>query len=767
MGMFWADKIAKQIIDSGKYKPYWVDDMKTPSGKIHAGSIKGVVIHDLLQKALIQKGQKATFTYCINDMDPMDGFPVYLDREKFYKYMGYPLCKIPSPLEGFSSYSQYFAQEFIDVFTRIGCKPEVIWTSDLYKKGKFDELIKVYLDNTDKIRQLFKSQYKNFQGSQYFPYQPICPKCGKIATTKISKWDGEFVYFICKEDAVPYTNGCGFEGKIRPEKLNGKLPWKIEWSAHWKTLGVTIEWSGKDHMTAGGSHEIASKISEAILDYPTPHAESYEHLLLGGKKMSSSKGIGSSAKEVSEILPPYLLRFVFVRVDYRETIDFDPIGTMVIPDLFDEYDRCWQAYNTGSDENLVRVFEYSQIDKIPPKNPNLFIPRFREVANYIQHPTFSITDKFNELKGGELTKEEIGILSEREKYARIWIEKYAPDEYKFHMTEKIPEEVKSLNDRQKSYLQKITGLMDKYPNAEDLQLALYNLSKEMNIATKEAFSAIYISFLGKSHGPKAAWFLLQYPKDKVINRLRESSQIESVEQIKTDKIKTISRPDLFTIDPQIKKDYPSISIGIALIKNVNILKNNNELDKEKDEFLKSVESLTTEELGKYPEIISYRKLYKEMGIDWHSRRPSPEALLRRVALKKGLYGVNTCVDAYNLVVMKHRVSVGAFDADQVKFPTVLRYAGQGDEILLLGDSLPTKYTAKEIAYYDKVGGYNIDFNYRDAQRTMVTEKTKNIWINVDGVYDITPKQVEQSLRESIEIILKYCGGEVEFEGVVV
>jgi len=131
-----------------------------------------------------------------------------------------------------------------------------------------------------------------------------------------------------------------------------------------------------------------------------------------------------------------------------------------------------------------------------------------------------------------------------------------------------------------------------------------------------------------------------------------------------------------------------------------------------------------------------------------------------------LYTVNTCVDAYNLVVMRNRVSVGAFDFDHVKFPTELRYAGAGDEILLLGDKEPTKYTAKEIAYYDKDGGYNLDFNYRDAQRTMVRDGTKNILINVDGILDITPRQVEQSLHESVALITKYCGGTVEFEGIV-
>ena len=154
-----------------------------------------------------------------------------------------------------------------------------------------------------------------------------------------------------------------------------------------------------------------------------------------------------------------------------------------------------------------------------------------------------------------------------------------------------------------------------------------------------------------------------------------------------------------------------------------------------------------------------------MGIDWHSRRPSPEALLRRVALKKDLYSVNTCVDAYNLIVMKERVSVGAFDLDKITFPTVLRFPKKGEEILLLGDSEPTQYKPAELAYFDQMGGYNIDFNFRDAQRTAVQDETTNLYINVDGVYDISSHQVEKSLKEACDIIMKYCGGTLEIFGV--
>lgn len=772
--MFWADKIAKKIIDSGKYSPYWVDDMKTPSGRIHVGSLRGVVIHDLLYKTLLYRGKKATYTYCINDMDPMDGFPVYLDRQKFYKYMGHPLFKIPSPESGFSSFSEYFAKEFIDVFNKINCFPQIVWTSDLYQEGKFDNLIKTYLDNTEKIRQLFKEQYKNFKEEGYYPYQPICPSCGKIATTRIYKWDGSFVYFECKKEAVDYTNGCGFRGKIKPRKQNGKLPWKIEWSAHWKTLGVTIEWSGKDHMTAGGSHEIASRVCEVILNYPTPYAESYEHLLIGGKKMSSSKGLGSSAKEVSDILPPYLLRFLFVRTDYRQAIEFDPIGTMSIPNLFDEYDRCWKAYNIDGDKDLTRVFELSQIDKIPPKQKDLFIPRFRDVVNFVQQVSENqIQSKFEQKIDRKLTVEEQEILKERINYANPWIEKYAPEEFRFKLDAiKTTGEI-ALTEKQKEYLNNIIPLLDIYNNVEELNLALYNKAKETNLDSKEAFKAIYLSLLGKSHGPKAAWLLLSSSKNEVVKRLelaaglKDTSEVSQRDSSDGGGIKTINHPDIFTIDPQLKAKYPSISIGIAIIKGIKVDKSNPELEKEKEEFLKSIEGLTTEELGKLPEIISYRKLYKEMGIDWHSRRPSPEALLRRVALKKGLYTINTCVDAYNLIVMKYRVSVGTFDLDQMELPTVLRHAKLGEEIHLLGDEKPTPYTEKELAYFDQKGGFNIDFNYRDAIRTVVTLDTKNIILNLDGIYDATPEKVQRSLDETISIIQKYCGGTLEVKGVII
>ncbi len=96
--MFWVDEIAQKIKERN-LPLEWVDDMKTPSGRIHVGSLRGVMINDLVAKCLAEKGVNTKSTYLFNDHDPMDGLPVYLPKE-FEQYLGLPLFKVPSPNQG-------------------------------------------------------------------------------------------------------------------------------------------------------------------------------------------------------------------------------------------------------------------------------------------------------------------------------------------------------------------------------------------------------------------------------------------------------------------------------------------------------------------------------------------------------------------------------------------------------------------------------------------------------------------------------------------
>lgn len=762
--MFWADRIAKDIIESGKYTPYWVDDMFTPSGFAHIGSLRGPLVHDMIFRALRDAGKKVTFTFVFNDFDPIDGLPSDLS-DRFSQYMGFPLRTAPSPVSGFSSFAAYFAEDFKHVLDTLGVRAKYLSSWDMYRAGKFNAVIREALDAAEEIQEI----YRTVSGSKkkekgWLPFQVICKKCGKLGTTRVSDWDGTSVTYTCEPDMVSWAKGCGYTGKVSPFNGTGKLPWKVDWPAHWKVIGVTIEGAGKDHSSAGGSRDIARQLCKQVFQYPHPYNLPYEFFLIGGKKMSSSKGLGLKAHDLTGVLPAAVGRFLFTRTDYRQAIEFDPVGTMAIPDIFDEYDRSFMAYAGGTDENLARAFVLAQPGDIPKKE-KMYLPRFRDVANYLQYPNIDVARKFAELKGSDLTDGEKKLLEERIRYAKVWLETYAPQDMSMKMSDLLPESIRNLSPKQREFLQKVIPAVEVAKDAEGLQKALYETAKTSGLATQDAFVAIYTAFLGKTHGPRAAWFLLQYPKDIVIERLREASAGSFTEEEK----KTIvvnKKPELFEITKEVKEAFPSVSVGVAVIRNVRIGKTDPELEKEKQEVLAALSGLTTDNISKYPEITSYRRLYRETGIDWHSRRPSPEALLRRIALGKGLYSVNTCVDACNLVVIRNRVSIGAFDFDRIVFPTRLRFAGEGDEILLHGDTEPTRYSARELAYYDEKGGYNIDFNYRDSQRTLVTEETKNVWLNVEGVFDISAGQVAATLTESVRMITKYCGGTVEFSGLV-
>jgi|688.fasta_scaffold04773_3 lysyl-tRNA synthetase class 2 len=216
----------------------------------------------------------------------------------------------------------------------------------------------------------------------------------------------------------------------------------------------------------------------------------------------------------------------------------------------------------------------------------------------------------------------------------------------------------------------------------------------------------------------------------------------------------------YSIADEVKRDSPGIHFAYVLIKGVEIKKSDSALTKLMDSVLKAQSKISLESLQSIKSIEGYRNIIKNSKSNPTKNRPSPEAMLRRVIQGKGLYNVNTAVDAYNLAVLNTHIGLGGFDYSKVKEPVQLRYSNSGESMHLLGDSEPTILEEGRIIYSDVEKPITLDLNYRDIGETKITEQTKDIILFADGAPGIDKHETLDALMLGATLIQKFCGGEI-------
>src|SRR3990167_4471149 len=264
--MLWADRIAGEIRNTRKPrngKTFLIRDEKTVAGRVHVGAMRSVAVHGLVGEVLSEYGIPNEFKYEFNDFDPFDNVPAYLDQEKFKEHLGKPLYAVPSPEAGFKNYAEYFGDEFVGVHKKAGFTPNYYRATELYQSGKMDACIKTALEQASDIRRILKVVSGSEKDESWLPISIVCEKCGKMMATRANEFEG----------------------------------------------------GGKDHSTKGGSRDVANHISRDVFGYEPPFDMPYEFFLVGGKKMSSSKGHGSSAKEISDLFSSPLVRLSLIGKD--------------------------------------------------------------------------------------------------------------------------------------------------------------------------------------------------------------------------------------------------------------------------------------------------------------------------------------------------------------------------------------------------------------------------------------------------------------------
>lgn len=475
----WADVIADELLKrSDKHR---IATGITPSGHIHLGNLREMLTADAVRRAVIDKGGKAELIYIADTFDPLRKRYPFLPKE-YEQYVGMPLSEIPDPEGCHKNYAEHFLQPFLESLEILGIPVRVERADEMYKEGRYEEAIRTSLQQRDKIAKIIEEVTGRKLEEDWYPFMPLCEECGRINSAKVVGFDDKWIYYRCS---------CGHEGKAS-YRGGGKLTWRVDWAARWKILGITCEPFGKDHAAAGGSYDTGKRLAREIFGIEPPYPIPYEWIHLKGVgAMSSSKGIVIPVREFLDVLPPEIVRFIIIRAKPKRHIDFDPANLL---ELVDEFEEGIRKKDRSVELSLVGDVEYSDV-------PFRHLVVAGQIAKWDLERVLEILARTG-YEVDEVTRRDV---ERRLKYAKNWLEKFAPDRLKFEIAESV--EPSKFSDEERRFLKEFAEKLSEDMSAEDIHNAVYAVARELGMKPAKAFQAIYKAILDKTYGPRAGYFI--------------------------------------------------------------------------------------------------------------------------------------------------------------------------------------------------------------------------------------------------------------------
>lgn len=218
----------------------------------------------------------------------------------------------------------------------------------------------------------------------------------------------------------------------------------------------------------------------------------------------------------------------------------------------------------------------------------------------------------------------------------------------------------------------------------------------------------------------------------------------------------------FKIDSKILEQFPELNIGIVVAKGINNAAVNDEImDLIREESKTIRENFNKETLSANPRIGAWRKAYSSFGAKPKKYKCSVENLYRMLLEGIELRHINKIVDIYNYISIKHMIPVGGDDIDKVDGDITLKFALGNEPFTKLNSQEIENPKEGEIVYTDSKEVLCRRWNWRECDKSKMTEDTKNVTLAVEGLPPVTNEEVKTILKELSDLVQNFCGGEIK------
>ncbi|PMR66176.1 hypothetical protein C1I62_03395 [Streptococcus intermedius] len=216
--------------------------------------------------------------------------------------------------------------------------------------------------------------------------------------------------------------------------------------------------------------------------------------------------------------------------------------------------------------------------------------------------------------------------------------------------------------------------------------------------------------------------------------------------------------------------FPQAQISIMVVKGLD-----NSVDESKDTYFKSLLNKGSKRAETFIEddtftqnivIQEWRNAFSKFRTK-KGARSSIEALLKRVSQGREFDPINPLVDLYNSVSLSYAVPCGGEDMAKIQGDLHLGKAEGGEAFFPLGAETDAPALPEEIIYYDDEGAVCRCFNWREAQRTMLTEGTTAAVLVIEAINEDQAKRAQVAMNELKSLVEDYFGVKGEITNLTI
>ena len=189
----------------------------------------------------------------------------------------------------------------------------------------------------------------------------------------------------------------------------------------------------------------------------------------------------------------------------------------------------------------------------------------------------------------------------------------------------------------------------------------------------------------------------------------------------------------FYVTEKVFEKMPNVVFGLISVKDVDNTNDYEFIHQMLDESIISCENHFEGKVVKQEkELAPYREAFQVLGINPNKFMSSIEALLTRIAKKKGMPHINPVVDLGNAISLKYYLPVGAHDLNTMDGEFCVRTANEEDTFLPFGAEEREPVDVDEVVYATSNKVRTRRWIWRQSEEGKIDETTNELLFILDG-----------------------------------